>query len=40
MQSADIIALVEALCAVLGQADLEYESLLPLLAATEDNLFL
>lgn len=40
MQSVAIIALVGALCAVSGQADLEYESLLPLLAAAEDNIFL
>lgn len=40
MQSVGIIALVGAQCAFLGQADLEYESLLPLLAAAEDNVFL
>lgn len=40
LQSGDIIALVGALCAFLGQADLEYKLLLPLLAAAGDNIFL
>lgn len=40
MQSVDIISSVGAPCAVLGQADSEYESLSPLLAAAEDNIFL
>lgn len=42
MQSVHLIALVGALCAFLGQADLEadLELLLPLLAAAEDNIFL
>lgn len=40
MHIAYIIASVGARCAFLGQADLGYELLLPLLAAAEDNIFL
>lgn len=40
MPSVHIIALVGAQRAFSGQADLEYESLLPLQAAAGDNIFL